>query len=66
MSDKLKGSIVQDGVKTLAAFEVIQTLDYFIKSKLMERFKMYGLIHSFLFLIIFMISNLIELKFKKD
>ena len=66
MSDKLKGAIVQDGVKTLAVFVVIHTLDYFIKSKLMEWFKVYGLIRWVLFLIIFMISNLIELKFKKD
>ena len=66
MSDNLKGAIVQAGVKTLAVFVVIHILDYFIESKLMDRFKEFGLIGWILFFVIFMISNLIELKFKKD
>ena len=66
MSDNLKGAIVQAGVKTLAVFVVIHILDYFIESNLMERFKEYGLIGWVLFFVIFMISNLVELKFKKD
>ena len=66
MSDKLKRAIVQAGVKTLAVFVVIPILDYFIESKLMDRFKEFGLIGWILFFVIFMISNLIELKFKKD
>ena len=66
MSDKLKGAIVQASVKILAVFVVIHILDYFIESKLMDRFKEFGLIGWVLFFVIFMISNLIELKFKKD
>ena len=55
MSDNLKAAIVQAGVKTLAVFVVIHILDYFIESKLMERYKEYGLIGWVLFLVIFMI-----------
>ena len=66
MSDKLKGALVQASVKTLAVFVVIHILDYFIESKLMDRFKEFGLIGWILFFVIFMISNLTELKFKKD
>ena len=66
MSDKLKGAIVQASVKTLAVFIVIHILDYFIESKLMDRFKEFGIIGWILFFVIFMISNLIDLKFKKD
>ena len=66
MSDNLKVAIIKAGVKTLAVFVVIYILDYFIESKMMDRFKEYGTIGWVIFFVIFMITNLIELKFKKD
>ena len=66
MSDNLKVAIIKAGVKTLAVFVVIHILDYFIESKMMDRFKEYGTIGWIIFFVIFMITNLIELKFKKD
>ena len=53
MSDELKGAIVQASVKTLAVFVVIHILDCFIESKLMDRFKEFGLIGWILFFVIF-------------
>ena len=66
MSEELKESLVKAGYKVLIWAGVIAVLDYFVDIPILDKIKDLGLISWILLYGVFVLSNFIQLKYKKD